>query len=391
MTSANGSPVLSRQSMQALAELRRLADLPVGHTRALPPALYNLEEIYRLEVERIITKEWICAGLAAEIPNPGDYTTFAIDTQPVFCLRGSGGEIRTFSNVCRHRQMILLEGRGNLRRVVCPYHAWTYDAAGKLVAAPFMDATEGFVRSAICLPEIRTEIWNGWIYITLNPEALPIAATIEPLHGLVERYGIETYVPIIHQEFIWKTNWKILNENFMEGYHGPFAHRATAGQGFKVENTKFGDQTYDAFTYHTFVRNPNANYGCAHPDNKRLEGPWRYTSVLPTVYPTHMYSLAPDYLWYLSSRPGGADEVLIRLGIAIPPEIHSSERDLSAFTEKMERFFDQVNREDKLIVEGIYRSSFAPLASGGPISWLERSLHDFKRYLARRLAADLPA
>jgi phenylpropionate dioxygenase-like ring-hydroxylating dioxygenase large terminal subunit len=390
MRSVATSPGLSPRTIEILAELRQLADAPIGRTRAMPPAMYNSEEIYRLEVERIMRKEWVCPGLAAEIPNAGDYMTFAIDTQPVFCIRGSDGQIRSFSNVCRHRQMVLLEGRGNSRRVVCPYHAWTYDQTGKLIAAPHMQASEGFSRDEICLHSIRTEIWNGWIYITLNPETVPISKMIEPLHTLVERYGIETYIPIIHQEFTWKTNWKILNENFMEGYHGPFAHRTSAGQGFKVEETRFGDQQYDAFTYHTFVRSPHANYGGAHPDNKRLEGQWRYTSVLPTVYPTHMYSLAPDYLWYLSSRPEGTGQLLIRLGIAIPPEIHASVYDLPAYKIRMEQFFNQVNGEDRVIVEGIYRNSFAPLASGGPISWLERALHDFKVYLARRLTGELP-
>jgi phenylpropionate dioxygenase-like ring-hydroxylating dioxygenase large terminal subunit len=287
--------------------------------------------------------------------------------------------------------MILLQGRGNIQRAICPYHAWTYELDGRLIGAPQMQRTEGFRKEAFCLPEIRTETWNGWIYVTLNAGAPTIAEDLAPLRDLVERYDMAAYVPIIHQEFHWKTNWKLVNENFMEGYHGPFAHRATAGRGFQVEGTQFGERSYDAFTYHTFVRDETANYGLAHPDNKRLEGRWRSTSVLPTVYPTHMYSLAPDYLWYLSLRPQSTGEVLVRLGVAIPPEVHASAGKATEFRQSMEQFFDRVNAEDQRLVEGIYAGSRAPLATSGPLCWLEQALHDFKSYLARRLTVDIAA
>ena len=79
----------------------------------------------------------------------------------------------------------------------------------------------------------------------------------------------------------------------MEGYHLPVAHKATVGAWFPVEKTVFPDEVYDAFTYQTFQKVGNATYGQAHPDNTVLEGDWRITSVLPTVFPTHMYVLAP--------------------------------------------------------------------------------------------------
>jgi phenylpropionate dioxygenase-like ring-hydroxylating dioxygenase large terminal subunit len=382
---------LTPRATAILTELKSLASLPLGGTRAMPPELYSSPEIHQLELERIFAKEWVCPGLAVEIPNPGDYTTFAIGAQPIFSVRGRDGRIRSFSNVCRHRMMILLKGHGNAQRVVCPYHAWTYELDGRLLAAPQMQQTESFRKGNLCLPEVRTEIWNGWIYVTLNADAPSVAEKLEPLRSLVERYGMEDYRPIITQEFRWKTNWKLVNENFMEGYHGPYAHKSTAGQGFKVEDTEFGVEAHDAFTYHTFVRDETANYGRAHPGNTRLEGRWRSTSVLPTVYPTHMYSLAPDYLWYLSVQPDGPGDVLVRLGVAIPPEVHAAAGKAREFRESMKRFFNAVNAEDQALVEAIYRGSQAPLAAGGPLSWLERALHDFKGYLARRLAGDLAA
>jgi choline monooxygenase len=193
--------------------------------------------------------------------------------------------------------MILLEGRGRAQRITCPYHAWTYRPDGRLVGAGHMQRSLGFDKKEFCLPRIRTELWKGWIYITLNPDAPSLAQKLAPLGPLVDAYGMEDYVPAIHQDHLWNTNWKLVNENFMEGYHGPIVHRATVGAGVAAQESAFPNETYEDFTYQTFTKPESATYGVAHPDNKRLEGRWRRTSVLPTIFPAHMYSLAPDYLW----------------------------------------------------------------------------------------------
>lgn len=379
---------LSPESRELLNLLQQNAMQPLGWTRTTPPAIYNSAEIHQLELDRIFSKEWVCPGLAAEIPNPGDFITFSIGSQSVYSIRGKDGKIRTFSNVCLHRMMTLLEGRGNVRRVVCPYHAWTYDHEGRLIGAGHMERTENFDKKSYCLPEIRTEVWNGWIYMTLNPDAPSISERLAALEPLVERYEMASYVPMIHQNQVWNTNWKLLCENFLEGYHGQFVHKQTVGAGFSPENTEFPEQTYEAFTYQLFTKDERANYGRAHPDNKRLEGRWRCTSILPIVYPTHLYSLAPDYLWYLSLRPKGPSQVQVRIGVALAPEVHASLPDAPAFIASLENFFDTANAEDRTVVEGIYQGSLSPLARSGPLSWLERQIYDFMGYLSRQLTVE---
>ncbi len=92
-----------------------------------------------------------------------------------------------------------------------------------------MEKSNGFDKKNTCLPKIRTEIWNGWIYVTLNPTAMSVSDALLPLHDVVQRYGMEKYVPVLSENHVWKTNWKLLTENFMEGYHLPIAHKATVG------------------------------------------------------------------------------------------------------------------------------------------------------------------
>src|SRR5215469_13183142 len=110
-----------------LDKLAKLAAVPLGDATPLPPELYHSEELYELERSQLFARGWVCPGMAAEIPKPGDYLCFSIGDQPIFTIRGRDGGLRSFSNVCLHRMMRLLEGRGTCSRIVCPYHAWTYD------------------------------------------------------------------------------------------------------------------------------------------------------------------------------------------------------------------------------------------------------------------------
>jgi len=373
---------------RALKTLATVAATPFSQADTIPPMLYSSQEVHALERERIFAREWLCPGLAADVPKPGDYITFSINDQPVLTLRGEDGVVRSFSNVCLHRMMPLVEGRGSCgRKMVCPYHAWTYDTQGKVIGAGHMGGRDpAFDKKQFRLTEIRTEIWEGWIYVTLNPDAPPVASLLAPLLPVVKNYAMEHYIPVIHQDHEWATNWKLLNENFMEGYHLPVAHKATVGAWFPVEDTVFPEEVHDAFTYQTFTKDENARYGRAHSSNTRLEGKERYTSILPTIFPTHMYVLAPDHLWYLSLRPEGTGKVHLRFGIALAPEVHEALGETrDAWVKELADFFDKVNAEDKFVVEGIYQGSRAPLASRGPLSWLEREIHDFARYLAKRL------
>ena len=378
----------SNSQTNVLEKLAVIADGPLEEATCLPADIYTDAEIAERENTGIFRKDWVCPGLAAEIPEAGDFLTFTIAGEPIFCIRDSQGVIRTFANVCRHRMMKLLEGRGQARRVICPYHAWTYNLSGRLIGAGHMERSKGFDKNTVCLPEIQTEIWNGWIYVTLNPEATPVAESLAPLNDVVARYGMEAYVPIVQQDHIWKTNWKLLTENFMEGYHLPVAHQATVGAWFPVTETRFPTDVFDAFTYQTFQKVGDAKYGQAHRDNATLEGDWRITSVLPTIFPTHMYVLAPDHLWYLSLRPKGVGEVDVRFGVAIAPEVDNALSDpdeRSAWISDLENFFEHVNTEDREVVEGIYAGARSQFASPGPLSWLEREIHDFQKYLSRRL------
>jgi len=376
------------EAQQVLKQVREIASKPLEQARAMPPAMYTNKDIYRLEQNRLFRMSWICLGRADAIAEHGDYLTFTIAEQPVVAIRQKDGSVRAFANVCLHRMMKLLDGSGNCRRIVCPYHAWTYDIDGRLIGAPQMQKTEGFNPRDHRLSEIACELWHGWVYVSLDADARPVAELLRDLAKVVDRYRMEHYVEVVTQDHVWDTNWKLLTENFMESYHLPIAHRQTVGAWFPVDETAFPEQWHPHFTYETFTKNEDATYGLAHRSNTVLEGEWRRTSVMPTVFPTHMYVLAPDHLWYLTLMPKGTGQVHVRFGAALAPEVLDSLEDPKGFLEETVGFFDKVNDEDRFVVEGIYKGALAPLSQGGPLSWMEREIHDFIRYLAASLDPD---
>lgn len=368
-----------------LSQIAAVASEPFETATILPPAVYTSPDILALEEEHIFKAGWQCPGRTADIPNPGDYITYEIAGEPIFTIRDKDGSVRSFSNTCRHRMMQLLEGSGTVKRVVCPYHAWAYDHGGRLIGVPHEQLFANFDKSAICLPEIRTEVWQGFIYVTLSADAPVLAEALTPLDSLIDRFQVANYVPIVTQDHVWDTNWKLLTENYMEAYHLPFIHKATVGGHFPVEDCVYPHEAPGLFTYSTFTKSDGSRYGRAHADNKRLEGEWRYTNVLPTIFPSHMFTLAPDYMWYLSLRPQGTGQVRIRYGASLAPEVVAAMTDRDAEIAAAVAFLDDVNNEDRAVVEGAYRGACAPLTTPGPIHQLERTIHHFIIYLAGRL------
>ena len=279
-----------------IAELMQAAIRPFEDAHAMPPSVYTNPEFLGREVETIFSKEWVCVGRANGLSKVGDYLTYDLAGQPIIVVRDKDRLLRAFSNVCLHRMSTLLEGTGNKRAIVCPYHAWTYGLDGRLRGAPFMTETTGFCKDDYVLPFVRCEEWLGWIYVTLDDNRPNVASTLRPLEDMVAHYGMENYVECFRETHVWNTNWKVLAENFMESYHLPVCHAGTVGGHSKLEEMEC-PPGLAAFNYHWITKEASLPIGNAHPNNTRLEGRWRKTTALLAVYPSHLITLTPGYFW----------------------------------------------------------------------------------------------
>jgi phenylpropionate dioxygenase-like ring-hydroxylating dioxygenase large terminal subunit len=367
----------------AAAELKANASLPFEQARAMPKSVYTSDEFLAQEIEHVFAKDWFCAGRASSLKQPGDYITLELAGQPIMVVRDAEGELRAQSNVCLHRMSTLLEGAGNTRSIVCPYHAWTYNLDGSLRGAPAMTLNEGFKKQGYCLPQVRCEEWLGWIMVSLNPDAKPASEGLSEVEDLVGQYGMENYTETFHETHVWDTNWKVLAENFMESYHLPVCHAGTIGGLSKLEEMDCPPGK-EAFNYHFILKDDNLKIALAHPTNKRLEGNWRRTTTLLAIYPSLLITLTPGYFWYLSLHPKGTGKVSIIFGGGMSPEF-VNDPEAQAHFGQLKGLLDDVNVEDRGCTEKVYNGLCSGFASPGHLSHLERPNYDFAQYLSARI------
>ncbi len=170
-----------------------------------------------LEREAIFRAEWVCLGHAGQIPLPGDYFACELAGEPLLVIRGNEGQVQVLSNVCRHRANLVAQGTGNRQRLVCSYHAWSYDLGGHLLHAPLMQEVAARLAKRCDLPVFATELWQDFIFVNLDGQASPLGPRLAPFLPTINNYGILGR----HHQFVghevWRTNWKCLVENFMEG------------------------------------------------------------------------------------------------------------------------------------------------------------------------------
>lgn len=367
---------------QPVRELLASVSRPFESARAMPPSVYTSEEFLKTELDEIFSREWVSVGRASALAEPGDYLTYELAGEPLVVVRDGEGRLRAMSNVCRHRMSTILEGAGNKRTIVCPYHGWSYNLDGSLRAAPAMDFNRGFCKEDYRLPQIRCEEWLGWVMVTLNREAPPVSERLAEVHELIEDFQMENYVETFREVLVWDTNWKVLAENFMESYHLPVCHAPTIG-GLSKLSEMVCPPGRRAFNYHTILKDDTLKIALAHPDNTRLKGDRRRTTFLLAVYPSLLVTITPGYFWYLSLHPRGPGKVNILYGGGMSADFaHSPEA--QTYFAQVKALLDKVNEEDRGCTEKVFRGLCSRAAEPGHISHLERPNFDFAQYLAER-------
>jgi choline monooxygenase len=225
----------------------RLPDVsdPLAGT-ALPPRLYLDDGLLDAECELIFERTWQLAGHVSSLPRPGSYLTAQAGSQPVLVVRGENGELRAYRNVCRHRASRLLSGAGQCKGAIrCRYHGWTYRFDGTLIGVPEgLAFGEKLDKSKLGLHPVRVEEMCGLLFVNLDDDAAPLTDLVGDLPERLAPYRIETLEPfalagatlgIQPRQFMARqrppaggdgqpANWKVVVENYIEGYHIPIAH-----------------------------------------------------------------------------------------------------------------------------------------------------------------------
>jgi phenylpropionate dioxygenase-like ring-hydroxylating dioxygenase large terminal subunit len=362
----------------------------VAHAATLPPELYTSDEFLQFEYEALFAHEWLCVGRASRIPNPGDWFTVAIANEPLVVVRDKEGGINCLSAVCQHRAMAVCEGQGNATTFKCPYHHWTYGLDGRLLGAPAMERTEGFEKKDFPLPSMQVEEWQGFVFVNMDPDAKPLGPTLADYEPYLDRYDLANAVcpgTFTLTDMPW--NWKVMFENFNDGYHANRLHQFV--QDFCPSNMSefpaaWRDDSNVIFRRAGYTHMDggfNATHRVIMPVFPDLTDEQRTYSTFALVPPTLCFGTAPDQCFFFLVRPKTANTIDVEIGYLF----HPSALDDPLFEQKLilsdagVQVFVKQDQDATAKVQVGLRSRFAPR---GRYSWQEESHVNFNRWLVQR-------
>jgi phenylpropionate dioxygenase-like ring-hydroxylating dioxygenase large terminal subunit len=356
-------------------DLDRVA-LPLEQAWTMPPAVYTDPAIYELEKERILSKSWIPVGRLDQVREPGDYISLTLLDQPLVLVHGHDGEIRVMSRVCLHRAAPIVEGNGNRKLFTCPYHSWAYATDGTLVRAPLMEGAEGFDEKSCALPQVRVEIWQGFILVNLDEGAKPLAPQIETYTKFFENYRAEDVVIVETLEFDTPLNWKILVENFMEAYHHIGTHATTFEPTYHAKDSRIPDNDGPWSILH--MPSGNQHEG-AFPNFAGLED-WQERDLIASViFPFFMLAFQSDLVVWYQVIPDTYDRFTLKIHICA----HKSALDLPDLAERCEGMkvaVGFIHGEDIEANDLVWQGLNAPLTQQGRLSPLEKSIWQMNQW-----------
>ena len=380
-----------------IAALRR----PVEDARGLPGLAYTSRDFFELEQKRLFPRTWMCIGFTADVPNPGDAMPITAAGLPLLVVRGQDNEIRVFHNVCRHRAaMIVAAPETGLRRLSCPYHAWTYALDGKLEAIPYFDGTKqgtrcNLDRSQLGLIPVRSSTWHHWIFVNIHENAPPLSEYIRPLEELINGADLSAARMGHREDWEWGANWKFQNDNW-ETYHHTWVHKDVFTKLSDDLDLATGEPKAEPIPLGTVVTLKRRAGTDFYPSGNDLpyipipEGRERVrcTSV---VFPNLTLTLQSDHLASVVAMPLAPDRTVSKMGYFFVGEAATSPAFASGRKRALDRWLWPTRRQedrggirsqDMLIWQNQQVARSSPIADDVLFSpvW-ERNIHHFQNML----------
>lgn len=210
--------------------------------KLIPVSKYTEEAVLEKEKECLFFNEMNVIGFSNEISSPGDFITRDVMGAPVLITRDKDGTAKAFLNVCRHRgATIERKPKGNCKRFVCPYHAWTYRTDGSLASVRHKQGFPTLDLENTSLKQLPCEEAAGLLWVCPNPEKLGMSLTTETLQiaAELEALGCDDSIPFAQSTQIWNANWKLIVDGGLESYHFRVAHSDTIGSFFGDNTSTF--------------------------------------------------------------------------------------------------------------------------------------------------------
>jgi phenylpropionate dioxygenase-like ring-hydroxylating dioxygenase large terminal subunit len=205
----------SREVPRSLLErsLRDLGQAPLDASR------YTSQAFFDLEAERVWPRVWQMACREEELPEPGDTVVYDVVGRSLLVTRQADGTIRAFHNSCTHRGRKLLLADGRVEHFRCPYHGFSWQLDGSVRSIPCRWDFGHVPDEHFELPEARVGLWGGFVFVNMDPAAIPLEQYLDVVPEHFSRWRLEDCWKAVHVAKVIRCNWKVAQEAFMESYH----------------------------------------------------------------------------------------------------------------------------------------------------------------------------
>ena len=372
---------------------------PIEQSHGLPNECYTSEAYTKIERKKLFEDKWIVVGVASSVPNKGDAKPFNLLDLPIIILRDKKDKIRVFHNVCSHRGYKILQKPCNIKNTIrCPYHSWSYNTDGKLIATPHIGGmnkhhAKNFNKSASGLKEIRSAVWLDLIMINITNNEIPFERYIKPLSDRWSKFWHQKDRKLISHSndygyFQLKANcnWKFAIENYCESYHLPWVHPGLnsyskiedhyhiqglpnrfAGQGTTVYNSRLkGKEKFPCF--------PNWS--------KDKEHIAEYIALFPNV----MLGIHKDHYYAYWLEPVNHKYTIEHMEIYYVGDKAANSKKFKSLRKQNHKLWKGVQSEDVHIIEGMQEGRSSPSYNGGNFSpIMDNPTHHFHKWVATNI------
>ena len=369
--------------MNDLAALRTELESRAGPAM-LPALAYTSPEVLAWELRNVFAGTWACLGRSDELL-PEATTQRAVPVGDVAgLLTREGGRVRLFANTCRHRGHELLpeEASSGHRAIVCPYHAWSYDLAGRVVGAPGFRGVDGFDPGSHGLVELPVSEWCGWVFghgslPAGHPDVPSFERHLGALGGIVAPYRPSELSLGDRHDYEIGANWKVVAENYHECYHCPVIHPElcrvsppTSGDNYDLAGAWVGGSMQLGEGVTTMSLDGESG---GRPIAGAPPGTVEYVHLLPNL----LVSAHPDYVMTHRLVPRAPDRTLIECAWYFPADDGNPPDPAYAV-----EFWDLTNRQDWAACESVQRGLSSPHFRPGPFAPGEDAVARFDGLLA---------
>ncbi|MFM6931533.1 MAG: aromatic ring-hydroxylating oxygenase subunit alpha [Novosphingobium sp.] len=349
---------------------------------SLPGWTYHDAEFHTAEMERVIRPSWQIVCHDSDIPAPGDYQTIDYLSESVIVIRGDDGQVRAFTNVCRHRAMRLVEGpAGCAKKLVCPYHAWTYGTDGSLQGVPMKADYCALRLEENRLAPVALETWQGFHFVCLSPAGFPTPAEMmAPFEAEIAPYRFAEMRRMAPVRLRPRgVNWKNVGDNYSDNLHIPVAHDGLTrlvGDSYRIEAHGWVDrlsgevaaskkQTFWERFYRTHL--PRVEH---LPDEAQHR--WLYFKLWPNM----AFDIYADQIDFMQWLPTGPTSCLLReVAYALPDD----RREMNLARYANWRINRVVNAEDTWLISRVQAGMESRSYTTGPLAKSEVCLRSFAR------------